>query len=165
MDGAPEVSGLDTFFLGQVGASAALVGLVFVGASINLDKIMKDPHLPGRVLEALVVLVAVLIVSSLGLVSGQSVVLLAGEIVLVGLASWGLIMVGLVQRGRSPQQSRFQFGGRVVLAQLATLPYVAGGASLLLQLPGGRYWLVLAILASYVLAVSSAWVLLIEINR
>jgi hypothetical protein len=156
---------LDTFFLGQVGASAALVGLIFVGASINLDKIMEDPHLPGRVLEALVVLVAVLIVSSLGLVSGQPVAVPVGAIVLAGLAGWGLIVVGLVHHGRSPHQSRFQFAARVVLGQLATLPYVVGGASLLVGLPGGPYWLVLAILASYVLAVSSAWVLLIEINR
>ena len=125
---------------------------------------MKDPHLPDRVLEALIVLVAVLIVSSLGLVSGQSVAPLLGAIVFVGLASWALIMVGVVH-GRPPHQSRSQFGVRVVLGQLATLPYVAGGASLLLQLPGGPYWLVLGVLASYVLAVSTAWVLLIEINR
>ena len=159
------MSSLETFFLAQVGASAALLGLLFVGASINLDKIMNDPRLPGRVLDALVVLMAVLVVSSLGLVTSQSFALLPYAIMLAGLVSWGMITLGLVQRGRSPHQSRLQFGAEVVLGQLATLPYIAGGASLLIQVPGGQSWLVLAILAAYLLAVSSAWVLLIEINR
>src|ERR687885_234562 len=103
------MSSLETFFLAQVGASAALLGLLFVGASINLDKIMNDPHLPGRVLDALVVLMAVLVVSSLGLVPSQSFVLLPGAIMLAGLTGWGVITLGLVRRGRPPHLSRLQF--------------------------------------------------------
>lgn len=36
------------FFAAQVGASAALLGLLFVGASLNLDKILAGPLLPRR---------------------------------------------------------------------------------------------------------------------
>ena len=32
------------FFLAQAGAAGVLVGLVFVGVSINLEKILSAPH-------------------------------------------------------------------------------------------------------------------------
>jgi hypothetical protein len=55
------------FFLAASGAAAVLAGLVFVGVSINLDTIMSNPGygLPGRALEAVVLLVAVLIATIL----------------------------------------------------------------------------------------------------
>jgi hypothetical protein len=58
------------FFLATAGAAAVLAGLVFVGVSINLDTIMANPvyGLAGRALEALVMLVAVLVVTCLLLV-------------------------------------------------------------------------------------------------
>ena len=72
------MSGWDSFFVAQVGASAALAGLVFVGVSINLTKIMSVADLPARALEAVVVLLSVLIESSLLLVPGQPTVLEGG---------------------------------------------------------------------------------------
>ena len=71
------MSGWESFFVAQVGASAAVAGLVFVGVSINLDKILKYAGLPGRAQEALIVLMLVLVVSSLMLVPGQRWPLLA----------------------------------------------------------------------------------------
>jgi modulator of FtsH protease len=70
------------FFLAVAGAAAVLAGLVFVGVSINLDTIMSDPGygLPGRALEALVLLVAVLIVTILLLVPAQGTVLAGAEV-------------------------------------------------------------------------------------
>ncbi|HEX7169325.1 MAG TPA: hypothetical protein VF206_00740, partial [Rubrobacter sp.] len=61
------------FFLAQAGAAGVLTGLVFVGVSINLEKIVSDPNsgLPGRAAEALILLVAVLTTSTLLLVPGQ----------------------------------------------------------------------------------------------
>ncbi len=53
------------------GRLRAAAGLVFVGVSINLDKILKYAGLPGRPLEALIALIPVLITSSLMLVPGQ----------------------------------------------------------------------------------------------
>jgi MFS-type transporter involved in bile tolerance (Atg22 family) len=66
------MSGWENFFLGELGASAALTGLIFVGISINLGKIMESSYLPNRALEALVVLVAVLFLTSLLLIPNQS---------------------------------------------------------------------------------------------
>ncbi len=75
------------FFL-AAGAAAVLAGLVFVGLSINLDMIMSNPTygLPGRALEALVLLVAVLIVTLLLLVPAQGMVLAGVAVLTVGVA-------------------------------------------------------------------------------
>ena len=75
------------FFVAQVGASGVLAGLVFVGVSINLEKIMSTPAygLPGRTLEALIVLLAVLTVSSVLLVPGQGTLLVGAEVLAVGV--------------------------------------------------------------------------------
>jgi hypothetical protein len=61
------------FFLAQARAARALTGLVFVGVSINLEKILSEPAfgLAGRAAEALILLVAVLTASVLLLVPGQ----------------------------------------------------------------------------------------------
>ena len=42
----PRHSRWENFFIGELGASAVLTGLVFVGNSINLKKIMESPFTP-----------------------------------------------------------------------------------------------------------------------
>ena len=83
------------FFLAAAGAAAVLAGLVFVGVSINLDTIMSNPTygLAGRALEALVLLVAVLIVTMLLLVPGQGMVLVGAEVLAIGVVDWAVVVV------------------------------------------------------------------------
>jgi hypothetical protein len=52
-----------------------------------------------------------------------------------------------------------------VAAQLATLPVIAAGASLLARRGGGLYWLVPAFVLLLGVGVIYAWVLLVEILR
>jgi hypothetical protein len=54
--------------VGTDGASAALAGLVFVGISINLDKIVALRGIPEQGLEAIGLLFSVLVMSTLVLV-------------------------------------------------------------------------------------------------
>jgi hypothetical protein len=49
------------FFSAQVGASAALTGLLFVVISINLPKIVANPQLASRSAKALATLAGVLL--------------------------------------------------------------------------------------------------------
>ena len=53
----------------------------------------------------------------------------------------------------------------VVTSQLATLPVIVAGASLVSQRGGGLYWLVPGIVLLLGVGVINAWVLLIEILR
>ena len=159
------------FFLAQAGAAGVLTGLVFVGASINLEKIVSQPGsgLPGRVAEALILLVAVLTASVLVLVPGQGPVMIGAEVLVVGLATWGWVVVIQLLRLRSWRAMRPDlrqaFVLRVALGQIATLPLVVAGIAVLAGGLGGLYWLVVGMVFSILVALFEAWVLLIEINR
>ena len=159
------------FFLAQAGAAGVLAGLVFVGASINLEKIVSQPGsgLPGRVAEALILLVAVLTASVLLLVPGQGPVMVGAEVLVVGLATWGWVVVIQLLRLRSWRAMRPDlrqaFVLRVALGQIATLPLVVAGIAVLAGGLGGLYWLVAGMIFSILVALFEAWVLLVEINR
>jgi hypothetical protein len=153
-------------FLAEAGASAALAGLLFVAISINLTKILEVRGLVGRAGEAIVLLVAVLIVSTLVLVPDQPGVALGTELLVTGLLAWSILVVIHLKavRGRIGP-SRPVLVGRVVMAQVAVLPFLVAGVSLLLEAGGGLYWLVPGVVLCLVVAVLNAWVLLIEILR
>ena len=159
------------FFLAQAGAAGVLTGLVFVGVSINLQKIVSDPGsgLAGRAAEALILLVAVLTASTLLLVPGQGTTLIGVEVLVVALAAWGWVVA--IQSLRLKNWSTMEpdlrkpFILRVVLSQVATLPFVAAGIFVLAEGLGGLYWLVADTIFSMLAALFDAWVLLVEINR
>ncbi len=159
------------FFLAQAGAAGVLTGLVFVGVSINLPKIVSDPGsgLPGRAAEALILLVAVLTASILLLVPGQGQVMVGAEVLVVGLVTWGCVVAIQLLRLRSWRvmrpDLRQTFVLRVALGQIATLPLVVAGIAVLAGGLGGLYWLVAGMAFSIIVALFDAWVLLVEINR
>src|SRR5829696_4101471 len=159
------------FFLAQAGAAGVLTGLVFVGTSINLQKILSQPGsgLPGRAAEALILLVAVLTASVLVLVPGQGPVMIGAEVLVVGLATWGWVVGIQLLRLRSWRAMRADlrqaFVLRVALGQIATLPLVVAGIAVLAGGLGGLYRLVAGMVFSILVALFEAWGVLLEINR
>ena len=154
------------FFAAEVGASAALSGLLLVGMSINLSKILSVARLPNRGLVALLLLITVLTVCSLLLVPGQPLLLIGSEVLVIGLVVWATVVRFDVRAWRSAEaEYRRIAASQMAINQLAVVPYIIGGATILLQGLVGIYWLVPAILVSNVKAVLDAWVLLIEIDR
>lgn len=156
----------EPFFSAQLGAAAALGGLVFVGLSLNLAKILSFPTLPGRALLALVILVVILVVSSLMLVPGIS----ASVRGVITLALGALVAIaGTVMHvrwlGADVPQSTSQKTLNLILFEAAMLPYVVAGLLLLIGSAASLYWLATGILISLVKAFLDAWVLLVEINR
>lgn len=160
------MTGWENFFIAEVGASAALTGLLFVGVSINLTRILSIPSLPNRALLALILLLTILVVSSLLLVPRQSLTLAGIEVLVVGLFIWcaaTALDVTILQKTVS--QYRLPYTTNIVLSQLAVLPYVIAGITVLARGAGGLYWLVPAVIFSFIKAILDAWVLLVEINR
>jgi hypothetical protein len=159
------------FFLAAAGAAAILAGLVFVSVSINLSMIISNPTSgwTGRALEALVLFIAVLIVTCLLLVPAQGTVVAGAEVLAVGVADWAAIVAIQLLHLRNWQSLeanlRWQFVRRVVLGQVATLPFVVAGVAVLSWGVGGLYWLVAGVIFSFLAAVAGAWVLLVEIHR
>jgi hypothetical protein len=159
------------FFLAASGAAAVLAGLVFVGVSINLDTIMSNPiyGLAGRALEALVLLVAVLVVTCLLLVPAQGTVIAGVEVLVVGIADWAAIVAIEVLQLRNwhslEVNLRWHFVPRVVLGQVAPQPLVAAGIAVLSWGVSGLYVLVVGVVLSFLVAVGDTWILLVEIKR
>ena len=160
------MNGWENFSLGELGASAALTGLVFVGVSINLTKIMTSSNLINRALEALVALVVVLFISSLLLIPGQALLASGIEVLLIGLLDWmTMLLLQLHTLRKMPPQYRGAFAPIIVVSQMSALCFVMAGVVLLIFGTGGLYWIVVATLLSFLAAFIDSWVLLIEINR
>jgi dolichol kinase len=154
------------FFVAAAGASAALAGLVFVAVSINIERILRFPGLPERGLETVVLLLAVLLVSLVCLVPGQSHVALGLELLAIGLVT-GYVVVRQPTRSSDPDVAaeRARVRSRWAVRAAAVLPLLIGAATLLAECGGGLYWVVGGIAFAIVGAVANAWVLLVEILR
>ena len=154
------------FFIAEAGASAALAGLIFVAVSINLNRIINYPRLVTRAFQSLALLVTILITASLMLVPGQSFTVVGIEILVVGVVIWLLnIYLDIRNFRQTDPQYRRAYSANILMGQLATLPYLIAGISILTTGEGGIYWLVPALIFSVLQAILDSWVLLIEINR
>ncbi len=160
------MNGWENFFVGELTASATLTGLIFVGVSVNLEKITTRPTLTNRALEALVALIVVLFISSLLLIPGQTFLAIGIEVLLIGLSNWMIVSFLQLSSLRKMQpQYRSQFVPYVLLSQIAALAFVIAGIVFLILGSNGFYWIVAATLLSFLAAFTDAWILLIEINR
>jgi modulator of FtsH protease len=155
------------FFTAELGAAAALAGLVIVAISINVSRILADPLLPGRAVETLVAPTGVVVASSFALVPHQPDWLLGGEILATGIVMWlmpAIIQIRAVRSGGLGMHPRYILP-RFAMAQLSSLPFIASGIYLFLGMAGGIYWTVPGVVVSLVAVVINAWVLLVEILR
>jgi modulator of FtsH protease len=160
------MSGWNDFFVAEVGASAALAGLVIVAISINLARIMTYPWLPGRAAETLVAPTGVLVASSYMLVPGQAAGLLAAELVATGAVMWLMPVIIQVRTWRGAADlPRRALAVRFALTQISALPIVVAGVLLWNGAPDAIAWMVPGIIASLIATVINAWVLLVEILR
>ena len=154
-------------FVAVAGASAALLGLLFVAVSINLERILSYEGLPERALETLMLLLGVLVISIVGLMPGQGHVALGLE--LLGIAT---IVSAVVFRlpavsgaeDRGTELARWRWS-RLAVRLLGTAPLVLGGLAVLLEAGGGLYWIAAGVVLAICGAVANAWVLLVEILR
>ena len=168
-----DVDKWETFALGQLGASAALLGLVFVGISINLRDVVSSRRLVNRACEAVVLLATILVTSSILLVPGQGRRTVGVELGVAAVAV--LVAVGFLQRSLgtdsegAPPGDANEPGLSHLVRRLfglgAPLLMVAAAGCLLAESGGGLYFWSGGVLLAYVGALTSAWVLLVEILR
>lgn len=154
------------FLVAQVGASAALGGLLFVGLSLNLEKILTYPGVPERAQITLVMILATLLLGSLLLIPRQEFFPLGIEGLAVGIVTVALgTRFGFRAMHAAQPEYRRRVGFSLLFFWVATLPYLIGGGLMLAGHDGGMYWIAAAICISLIKAMLDAWVLLIEINR
>jgi hypothetical protein len=152
------------FFVAAVGASAALLGLLFVTISINLKHILKYRHLPGKAAGTLGTLLSVLVVCSFGLAPGQSNRTFGVEILATGAVV--AIQAIWVSVGKRTQGDPLSWTiGNLPFLLFPGLAFVGGGSSLVAGSGGGLYWVLAGTVLTFVAASVNAWVLLVEILR
>ena len=160
------VGAWSTFFAAQVGADAALTGLVFVALSINLKQILAGPGLPSRAGEALILLMQPVVIGVLVLIPGQSLMVLGIEVLIVGvLTSYQITRMIWNTRGVLVDLPVWQRTTRIGFAEAATLPTVVAGAMLIGGVSQGLYVETAALVLCILDGVLDAWVLLVEILR
>jgi hypothetical protein len=159
------------FALAQLGASAALLGLVFVGISINLKEFVGTPLLVNRALEAILLLGSVLITATAVLIPAQEREAVGIELVVLGvLVSVAVFRLqggysAYIVRSGDRGPTRASIVSRRVLGLGSTVLIAIAGVLLLAEAGGGLYWWPAAIVAAYIGALVNAWVLLVEILR
>jgi hypothetical protein len=154
------------FFVAEVGAAAALSGLVIVAISINLQRILSFPQLPGRAAEMLMMLVGALLACSVGLVPARPMKLLGVEILAAGLLMTAApIWIQMRALMNVKNQPLAWWLWRLLIVLCAGLPMLIGGVYLLGGNDNGLYWVAAAVLVTLAATVWNAWVLLVEILR
>jgi modulator of FtsH protease len=154
------------FFGAQAAAFAALTGLVFVALSINLKTILDTPGTSGRAGEALILLVAPVLLGLAGLVAHQPLWALGAEWLVVGVAA-GLAVSIILARGHRAIRSRPRQEAltRVAGAEGAVLSVIVAGSLLATGSTSGFYWQAAGIALCLVIGILDGWVLLVEILR
>ena len=154
------------FFVTTAGAAATLTGLIFVGVSISLAKILSIPTLPNRAFISLVLLLNILILSILFLVPHQPLNAIGVEVLAIGFMVWvTVLMMDIAILGSKQTQFKRLYALNMLFNQLSVLSYLVGGTMILTHGETGFYFIVIAMVLSFIKAVLDAWVLLVEINR
>jgi hypothetical protein len=152
------------FFEAAVGASAALLGLLFVSISINIQTILKYPYLPARAAATLGMLLSLLVICFFGLAPNESATTFGWETIAVASIACGQSILVAVRRKRAGDRSSWTYWslGQLLCPELMLL---GGGISLLEKSGGGIYWILFGTGFVFVSASINAWVLLVEILR
>jgi modulator of FtsH protease len=144
-------------------ASAALTGLLFVGLSINLKKVIATPEHLGRAREVLGQLLSLLVLSIILLVPGQGRPILGAELILLGATLVGVsVFLHRQTFKRIEADRRVRWGARVAVFHVGTLAIPLAGVSLVLNRYGGLYWLVVTVLIYLLWSAINAWRLVVQ---
>ena len=141
------MEGWGEFYVGEVGAAAALAGLLFVAISINIEKILAVATLPARAAQTLLIVTSALV------------------IVYAVLLCSGAVQVATLRHFRAAEGPLVWLVVPTSVLVLVTVPGVVGAILLITGNSVGAYWIgvdnILALLGTLL----GGWVMLVEILR
>ncbi len=155
------------FFVGELGAAAALAGLLFVSLSVNQERILKLPGLAQREIQGLTSLFLVFAIASLALApdwrprtfGAAALTLSAGQIAI-------LFWLQIAGYRATDRQFRRKALGSFLIGQAASWTLLVGSALVALRNDWwGLAWYPSGVILAFAFAGAISWVLLIEINR
>jgi hypothetical protein len=154
-----------TFFATEVGAAAALSGLVFVALSINLRSILEQSVLVARAGEALILLLGP-VAFGLTLLAPYGHVPL-GLIELALAVAFGAVLTNILIRAWPVARSRprNEYAIRMSLAECCVAAEFIGAVIFIAAPSVGVGWIGFGGLLCIAAGIADAWVLLVEILR
>jgi hypothetical protein len=162
--------GWGDLFVAAAGAGAVLTGLIFVAVSVNIAAVLEadrhagDNFLTGRALEALVALLNVLVISTVGLTPTIPRGAFAAFILIVAAES-AISPVRAMQASRRLRSLDGATVLRLISAFTLTATMAGAGVTLAAGHGGGLFWLPAAFVLAFFVAAVNAWVLLVEVLR
>jgi len=157
------------FYLTAGAAAATLIGLLFVGLSINLDSFTAEEGTSLRLLaeQAFANLIYVLLIALFVLIPSPEPLSLTIELAIVGV--FGVVRVA--RRWRTFGHRDDRFGQRTYVLRRVGLPGLASLGLVVVALWMSRdwfaafFWLVGVVFVYLMSAADSAWDLLVEVGR
>jgi modulator of FtsH protease len=152
-----------SFFQSVVAAAAALLGLLFVAASVRISVVTDSPRHRARAREALGQLLVLVVLGVVVLVPGQKREALGAELLGYGAIVAGIavrLQMNTLRRVQPEQRRGWLLRDMIYNAGVAAI-WIAG-LGLVLESLGGLYWLVITTVIFFVWASLQAWYLLIE---
>ena len=154
------------FFVAEVGAAAALAGLIFVSLSVNQARILQYAGLPERGMQALSSLFLVFAVASFALAPDHSPHSFGATALALAFLQTA-ILTGLQIRSYSAGgRERWRTLASFAMGQGASWAFVIGSALLVARNDwAGLVFYPAGVILAFGFAGVVSWVLLIEINR
>lgn len=159
------------FFTAAAGASAALVGLLIVAMSVNVESIVRIASMPSRAAATISSLSIVVVISVLALIPGLDAVWLGVVVLVCSLGAVGFATDSMVRLLRDAGGHReittpFERVIRAVVGVIPVLGCAIGGVLLLAGLTtAGLVLTAVGFALAFLVAVLNTWVILIEIRR
>ena len=153
------------FNVAIAGATAALGGLVIVAASVNIADIVKSRSLTARLGSGIVMLVAALVVSTVGLMPSIDETWYGWIVLAIALiAETFQIMVSrAIAEDRDPRHRANVAKG--LLGFLPATAYLVAGVLAVLGFPAALYVAAAGAILAIVAALVVSWVALVEVLR
>lgn len=160
MESAYDPTAWRELYLMLGGASAVVMGLIFVAVSLHLAPILGDHWLRGRAESSLLALMVILLISGAVLVPGQPREALGVEIAVLAMLPPVSSIRGLAHLSRGMHRSPLEIGVGLFGALLGVL----GGLSLIAGWGGGLYLLLPGGGIAFASSVWNAWRLMVDVG-
>lgn len=164
MDAAYDPAGWHDFGVGLVGASAALLGLVFVVVSLHLKAVVNDSVLRRRAEILLGLFATTLAASAALLIPGQGRQALGVELMSIALIYISLSTLATVSATQSERGVSRDRLARFFLGELSAGLIFLGGLGLAIHALGGAYLAAAGIVLGVLSAMLAVWILFVGLG-
>lgn len=159
-----EAAAWESFAVAEVGAAAALAGLLVVAASINIGRILAIPTIVARLGGGLALFTSGLIAGIVLLIPGLDHRLGGLLLALSGILAGAVAVLPRSLRRVEPEYRR-STRMMTMIACVAAALIAFSGVTYGLQVLGGLYWLAPGIVLAFIVGLGNSWVAMIEILR